>query len=129
VGHNQNSPQPWGRAGPIVFEDYLLFEKMGALQPRAQFRNAWVYAKGSGAHGATFVCTSKDITRYRTAKLGSVGKKDTYVHCFSTAGRRKKRNRQDTEARFRRGLCPGKKGSGTRNHLNPFDLTKVWAAI
>jgi len=45
-----------------------------------------VHAKGSGAHGH-FVCTSKDITRYTTAKLfNAIGKKTPTFIRFSTVG-------------------------------------------
>ena len=45
-----------------------------------------VHAKGSGAHGH-FVCTSKEITKYTTAKLFSaVGKKTPTFIRFSTVG-------------------------------------------
>ena len=50
-----------------------------------------VHAKKLGAHGH-FVCTSKDITRYTTAKLfGSVGKKTPTFIRFSTVGGEKDR--------------------------------------
>jgi Catalase len=73
VGENQNSLTV-GPRGPIIFEDYRLFEKMAHFNHDC-IPERVLHAKGSGAHGH-FVCTSKDITRYTTAKLfGSVGKK------------------------------------------------------
>ena len=84
VGDNQNSLTV-GPRGPIVFEDYLLFEKMAHFN-RERIPERVVHAKGSGAHGH-FVCTSKDITRCTTAKLfGSVGNKTPTCIRFSTVG-------------------------------------------
>jgi catalase len=84
VGDNQNS-LALGPRGPIVFENYPLFEKMAYFN-RERIPERVVHAKGSGAHGH-FVCTSKDITRYTTAKLfGSVGKKTPMFIRFSAVG-------------------------------------------
>src|ERR1700685_726198 len=68
VGDNQNSLTV-GPRGPVVFEDFLLFEKMAHFN-RERIPERVVHAKGSGAHGH-FVCTSKEIAQYTTAKLFS----------------------------------------------------------
>src|SRR5258708_19664609 len=73
VGDNQNSLTV-GPRGPVVFEDYLLFEKM-AIFNRERIPERVVHAKGSGAYGH-FVCTNPNMSKYTTAKLFSaVGKK------------------------------------------------------
>ena len=83
VGDNQNSLTV-GPRGPVVFEDFLLFEKMAHFN-RERIPERVVHAKGSGAHGH-FVVT-KDITQYTTAKLFSaVGKKTPTFIRFSTVG-------------------------------------------
>jgi len=83
VGDNQNSLTV-GPRGPVVFEDFLLFEKMAHFN-RERIPERVVHAKGSGAHGH-FVVT-KDITKYTTAKLfSSVGKKTPTFIRFSTVG-------------------------------------------
>src|SRR5438876_1725554 len=84
VGDNQNSLTV-GPRGPIVFEDYLLFEKMAHFN-RERIPERVVHAKGSGAHGH-FVCTNAEITKYTTAKLfNGVGKKTPTFIRFSTVG-------------------------------------------
>ena len=84
VGDNQNSLTV-GPRGPIVFEDYLLFEKMAHFN-RERIPERVVHAKGSAAHGY-FVCTSANIQNYTTAKLFSaVGKKTPTFLRFSTVG-------------------------------------------
>ena len=84
VGDNQNSLTV-GPRGPIVFEDFLLFEKMAHFN-RERIPERVVHAKGSGAFGH-FVCTSKEITKYTAAKLFSeVGKKTPTFIRFSTVG-------------------------------------------
>ncbi len=84
VGDNQNSLTV-GPRGPVVFEDFLLFEKMAHFN-RERIPERVVHAKGSGAYGH-FVCTSKEITKYTTAKLFSqVGKKTPTFIRFSTVG-------------------------------------------
>src|SRR3981189_1265196 len=84
VGDNQNSLTV-GPRGPIVFEDFLLFEKMAHFN-RERIPERVVHAKGSGAFGH-FVCTSKEINKYTTAKLFSaVGKKTPTFIRFSTVG-------------------------------------------
>jgi len=83
VGDNQNSLTV-GPRGPVVFEDFLLFEKMAHFN-RERIPERVVHAKGSGAHGH-FVVT-KDLTKYTTAKLFSgVGKKTPTFIRFSTVG-------------------------------------------
>src|SRR5467141_292405 len=72
VGDNQNSLTV-GPRGPVVFEDFLLFEKMAHFN-RERIPERVVHAKGSGAYGY-FVCTNP-LTTYTTAKLfSSKGKK------------------------------------------------------
>jgi catalase len=84
VGDNQNSLTV-GPRGPVVFEDFLLFEKMAHFN-RERIPERVVHAKGSGAHGY-FECTSKEMTKYTTAKLLSqVGKKTPTFIRFSTVG-------------------------------------------
>jgi len=58
VGDNQNSLTV-GPRGPVVFEDFLLFEKMAHFN-RERIPERVVHAKGSGAYGH-FVCTSAEI--------------------------------------------------------------------
>jgi catalase len=83
VGDNQNSLTV-GPRGPVVFEDFLLFEKMAHFN-RERIPERVVHAKGSGAHGHFTV--TKDITKYTTAKLFSnVGKKTPTFIRFSTVG-------------------------------------------
>jgi catalase len=84
VGDNQNSLTV-GPRGPVVFEDFLLFEKMAHFN-RERIPERVVHAKGSGAHGY-LMCTSKEITKYTSAKLFSeVGKKTPLFIRFSTVG-------------------------------------------
>lgn len=84
VGDNQNSLTV-GPRGPIVFEDYLLFEKMAHFN-RERIPERVVHAKGSGAYG-TFTCTNPDMKKYTYAKLfDSVGKKTPTFLRFSTVG-------------------------------------------
>src|SRR5437773_6009194 len=84
VGDNQNSLTV-GPRGPVVFEDFLLFEKMAHFN-RERIPERVVHAKGSGAYGH-FVCTSAEITKYTTARLfGAVGKKTPAFLRFSTVG-------------------------------------------
>lgn len=84
VGDNQNSLTV-GPRGPVVFEEFLLFEKMAHFN-RERIPERVVHAKGSGAYGS-FTCTSKEITKYTTAKLfSSVGKKTPTFLRFSTVG-------------------------------------------
>ncbi len=83
VGDNQNSLTV-GPRGPVVFEDFLLFEKMAHFN-RERIPERVVHAKGSGAYGY-FVCTNP-LTTYTTAKLfSSKGKKTPAFLRFSTVG-------------------------------------------
>src|ERR1700689_448536 len=83
VGDNQNSLTV-GPRGPIVFEDYLLFEKMAHFN-RERVPERVVHAKGSAAHG-TFTCTYPDMAKYTTAKVFENGKKTPTFLRFSTVG-------------------------------------------
>src|ERR1700682_485545 len=84
VGDNQNSLTV-GPRGPVVFEDFLLFEKMAHFN-RERIPERVVHAKGSGAHGY-FVCTNKDMPKWTSAKfLSSVGKTVPTFIRFSTVG-------------------------------------------
>jgi len=84
VGDNQNSLTV-GPRGPVVFEDFLLFEKMAHFN-RERIPERVVHAKGSGAHGH-FVCTNPDMAKYTTAKLFSAKGKSTPTFIrFSTVG-------------------------------------------
>jgi catalase len=84
VGDNQNSLTV-GPRGPVVFEDFLLFEKMAHFN-RERIPERVVHAKGSGAHGH-FVCTNPDMAKYTTAKLFSQKGKSTPTFIrFSTVG-------------------------------------------
>src|SRR5271170_2833249 len=83
VGDNQNSIT-LGDRGPVVFEDYLLFEKMAHFN-RERIPERVVHAKGSAAYG-TFTVTH-DITKYTRARLFSqIGKKTRTILRFSTVG-------------------------------------------
>jgi catalase len=83
VGDNQNSLTV-GPRGPVVFEDFLLFEKMAHFN-RERIPERVVHAKGSGAYGH-FLCTNP-LTQYTTAKLlSSAGKKTPTFLRFSTVG-------------------------------------------
>src|SRR5260370_30205748 len=98
VGDNQNSLTV-GPRGPIVFEDFLLFEKMAHFN-REIIPERVVHAKGSGAYGH-FTCTNAAITKYTTAKLfNAVGKKTPRFIRFSTVGGEK--GSADTERDPRR---------------------------
>jgi catalase len=66
VGDNQNSLTV-GPRGPVVFEDFLLFEKMAHFN-RERIPERVVHAKGSGAYGH-FVCTNPDMSKWTTARL------------------------------------------------------------
>ena len=84
VGDNQNSLTV-GPRGPIVFEDFQLFEKMAQFN-RERIPERVVHAKGSGAFGY-FVCTNSEISKYTTAKLFSaIGKRTPTFLRFSTVG-------------------------------------------
>jgi catalase len=84
VGDNQNSLTA-GPRGPVVLEDFQLFEKMAQFN-RERIPERVVHAKGSGAYGY-FVCTNADMAKYTTAKLfASKGKKTPTFLRFSTVG-------------------------------------------
>src|ERR1700712_4692511 len=84
VGDNQNSLTV-GHRGPIVFEDFLLFEKMAHFN-RERVPERVVHAKGSAAHGH-FTVTNPDMKKYTTARLfDTVGKKTPTFLRFSTVG-------------------------------------------
>ena len=84
VGDNQNSLTA-GSRGPIVFEDFLLFEKMAHFN-RERVPERVVHAKGSGAHGY-FVCTNPKMPEYTRARLfSSVGQRTALFVRFSTVG-------------------------------------------
>jgi catalase len=80
---NQNSVTA-GERGPIVFEDFHLFEKLAHFN-RERIPERVVHAKGSGAFGTLIV--TKDITKYTRARLfNQVGKKTPLFIRFSTVG-------------------------------------------
>jgi catalase len=84
VGDNQNSLTV-GPRGPVVFEDFLLFEKMAHFN-RERIPERVVHAKGSGAYGH-FVCTNPEMRKYTSAKLFSTaGKRTPTLVRFSTVG-------------------------------------------
>jgi catalase len=84
AGDNQNSLTV-GPRGPIVFEDFLLFEKMAHFN-RERVPERVVHAKGSGAYGS-FVCTNPEMPAYTIARLFSaVGKRTPTFIRFSTVG-------------------------------------------
>ncbi len=81
VTNNQRS-QTAGKRGPVLMQDYKLFEKL-AHQNRERIPERVVHAKGWGAMG-TFTVT-KDISKYTRAKLFSeVGKQTPILSRFST---------------------------------------------
>ncbi len=83
VGDNQNSVSA-GRRGPLLMEDYLLFEKMAQFN-RERVPERVVHAKGSGAFGK-FTVTA-DISKYTSAKLFSkIGNTCETFARFSTVG-------------------------------------------
>ena len=84
VGDNQNS-LTMGPRGPIVFDDYLLFEKMAHFN-RERIPERVVHAKGSGAYG-TLTVTNPDMAKYTTAKVfEKAGKKTPMLLRCSTVG-------------------------------------------
>jgi len=81
VGDNQNSVTI-GPRGPVLMEDYLLFEKMAAFN-RERIPERVVHAKGAAAYG-TFTVT-KDISKYTYAKIfDKIGKQTEVLARFST---------------------------------------------
>ncbi len=84
VGDNQNSLTV-GPRGPVVYEDFLLFEKMAHFN-RERIPERVVHAKGSGAHGH-LVCTNPNMAKWTTAKLFEKAGKSTPMFIrFSTVG-------------------------------------------
>jgi len=84
VGDNQNSLTA-GPRGPVVYEDFLLFEKMAHFN-RERIPERVVHAKGSGAHGH-FVCTNPEMPNWTSAKLFERAGKTTPLFIrFSTVG-------------------------------------------
>src|ERR1700738_848825 len=84
VGDNQNSLTV-GPRGPVVFEDFLLFEKMAHFN-RERIPERIVHAKGSGAYGH-LVCTNPEMRKWTSAKLfEKVGKTTPLFIRFSTVG-------------------------------------------
>ena len=83
VYDNQNSVTA-GARGPIVFEDFHLFEKLAHFN-RERIPEREVHAKGSGAFGEFKV--THDITRFTSAKMfAAVGKVTPVFLRFSTVG-------------------------------------------
>jgi catalase len=81
VGDNQNSVTV-GARGPVLMEDYLLFEKMAQFN-RERIPERVVHAKGAAAYGTLTV--THDIRRYTSAKLfNTIGKKTEMLARFST---------------------------------------------
>jgi catalase len=83
VGDNQNSLTV-GPRGPIVFDDFLLFEKMAHFN-RERIPERVVHAKGSGAYG-TLTITNPNMKKYTSAKVFEPGKKTPLFIRFSTVG-------------------------------------------
>jgi catalase len=84
VGDNQNSLTV-GPRGPVVYEDFLLFEKMAHFN-RERIPERIVHAKGSGAYGH-LVCTNPEMRKWTSAKLfENVGKTTPMFIRFSTVG-------------------------------------------
>jgi catalase len=83
VPNNQQSLTA-GPRGPVLMQDYHLFEKMARFN-RERIPERVVHAKGYGAYG-TFTVT-QDITRYTKAHIFSEVGKVTECFCrFSTVG-------------------------------------------
>ena len=85
VGDNQNS-MTVGPRGPIVGDDFLLFEKMAHFN-RERIPERVVHAKGSAAYG-TFTCTNAaELSKYTTAAMFNAdGKQTPLILRFSTVG-------------------------------------------
>jgi len=84
VGDNQNSLTV-GDRGPIVFEDFLLFERW-PTSTASGFRSASSMPKVR-AHTATLTVTNPDMPKYTTAKLfEKTGKQTPMFLRFSTVG-------------------------------------------
>src|SRR2546429_9941491 len=82
VGDNQNS-LTGGPRGPVVFEDFLLFEKMAHFN-RERIPERVEHAKGSGAYGH-FVCTSAEITKYSSSVVYLVSSQSCTWHFVCTS--------------------------------------------
>src|SRR4051812_37483161 len=83
IADNQNSLTA-GERGPIVFEDFHLFEKLAHFN-RERIPERVVHAKGSGAFGTLTI--TQDITRYtKAAVFSQVGKQTPVFLRFSTVG-------------------------------------------
>lgn len=83
VPNNQHSLTA-GPRGPVLMQDYHLFEKMARFN-RERIPERVVHAKGYGAYG-TFTVTN-DITPYTHARLFAAVGKQTECFCrFSTVG-------------------------------------------
>ena len=82
VPDNQNSLTA-GARGPIVFEDFHLFEKLAAFN-RERIPERVVHANGSGAFGSLTI--TADITRYTTASVLRPGTQTPAFVRFSTVG-------------------------------------------
>ena len=83
VPDNENSVSA-GPRGPLVFEDFHLFEKLAHFN-RERIPERVVHAKGSGAFGE-FVVTH-DISKYTKARLfNQIGKRTPIFLRFSTVG-------------------------------------------
>src|SRR6202047_3309720 len=95
VGDNQNSLTV-GPRGPVVFEDFLLFEKLAHFD-RERIPERVVHAKGSGAYGHFEVLAN--VTQWTKAKfLAPVGKRTEIFIRFSTVAGEK--GSADTRARM-----------------------------
>ena len=84
VGDNQNSLTA-GARGPVLMQDYLLFEKMAQFN-RERVPERVVHAKGSGAYGKFTV--TNDISKYTTAKIFSKVGNTCETFCTLLDGRR-----------------------------------------
>lgn len=83
VADNQNSITA-GARGPIVVEDFHLFEKLAHFN-RERIPERVVHAKGSGAFGELTI--TEDISKYtKAAPFNKVGKKTPLFLRFSTVG-------------------------------------------
>lgn len=83
VGDNQNSLTA-GPHGPVIAEDFLLFEKMAHFN-RERIPERVVHAKGSGAYGHFKV--TRSLSEYTTAKLfQKAGNTCEMLARFSTVG-------------------------------------------
>src|SRR6201986_4557385 len=81
VGDNHNS-MTVGNRGPIVFEDYLLFEKMAHFN-RERVPELVVHAKDSAAHG-TGPCPHPEMAKDHTVEVIEKGKKTpTFLRILS----------------------------------------------